>query len=314
MLILTQEQQESKNNLVDWSAHKSAAVTLATRLARMPSIPKGRVTRMLNCGDTIGMRYCPSCGYRHITHTHSCKDRLCPLCSWRLAIKRYHEMRATIEYLSGEIEDRQLKAFMLTLTVKNCKSRYLRETLAKMSEAWDKMRHHKALRDVAGWGRCTEVTFNQSTKQFHPHYHILLLVPQEIMPYEMEYQCRMAWQRAAQLPYVPVIDVRAAYCKDGENDIIKCAGEAFSYSIKPMTVSGMSDYYLESFANQMAGFRLTGFGGIIKQARAELKITDEEKDDDHRPDICQCGSQLEEMLLAWSAGGYSRIEKVGAAK
>lgn len=312
MPILSQDGKESKSDLHCWEQHKTAAEILSKRLSRMRSLSPGRAIRMFSCGDQLISRYCPSCGYRHIIHMSRCRDRLCPICSWRLAIKRYHEMKATIELLSDEIQERNLKACMITLTIKNCKHNQLRNTLSAMSKAWVALQRSKAFHPVVGWGRCTEVTFNQSTKEMHPHYHILALVPEDTSPWELEEDIRAAWQRAAKLPYVPVIDVRAAYCKDGDESIIACAGEAFSYSIKPMTVSGMSDYYLESFAQQMAGVRLTGYGGIIKEARAKLGLyDDQDEQEDHRPDICTCGTKLEEMLLAWAAGGYQRIQKAG---
>lgn len=282
----------------------------------MRSLSPARAARMLSCGDQLRVSYCSGCGRIHPRIAQRCRDRLCPLCSWRLSIQRFHEMKETIGQLESEINAQEMRAALLTLTIKNCKPQQLRATLMSMGDAWARLRHMKVYKDnVLGWARCTEITFNSEAKTMHPHFHILLLLrkdaPNEVL---LEGDLRRAWQKAARLDYVPQIDVTAAYCPEGSSSIVAAAGEAFAYSIKPATVGVMSDYYLETFANQIGSLRLTAYGGIIKEARSELGIDDnEEKGDDHRPDQCVCGNNLEELVLQWAAGGYSKIEKLGGA-
>ena len=122
---------------------------------------------------------------------------------------------------------------------------------------------------------------------------------------------KSGWQAAARLDYKPIIDLRQAYSKDGDDDVIAAAGEAFAYSIKPATTAAMSTQHLSQFADAIAGYRFVSYGGAIKAARAQLGLTDnDDLHDDHNTDTCTCGSKLEHMVLAWSAGGYQRLEEV----
>lgn len=188
----------------------------------------------------------------------------------------------------------------------------LREALTSMSKAWKRLQQSRSFRAVYGWARCTEITYNTKTKTAHPHMHILLLWNDpEIRIPKMMGDLRTAWKEAARLDYVPVVDLREAYSKDGEAEAIACAGEAFAYSIKPLTISQMSPQHLEQFANAIRGFRFVSYGGAIKAARMELGYTAEEQAEDEKPvnQVCECGTPLEHMVLVWAAGGYQNIEQ-----
>ena len=306
MIIISQESPLDK-----WAVHKKQSLEMATRMARMRSINPSRPQRMLSCGDTLTSRYCPSCGHTHVIAAKRCRDRLCPLCTWRLSIQRYHEMMDTLELLQDQIDQEHLHASMLTLTVRNVKVSDLKECLQMIQAAWKRLYQSKLWRGVIGWARCLEITYNSKAKTVHPHLHILALTEDRIDYQTADTELRMGWRSAARLRYNPQTDIREAYDTNGAVDVWRCAGEAFSYSIKPSTLLSMPDKQLETFANQIAGTRMTSYGGIIKTARAQLGFTDDEYADDneHGDTTCQCGSPLEEMVLAWSAGGYHRISR-----
>lgn len=304
MSSITQSETISK-----WAAHKKAAESVAKKLLKSSPAYASRSARMLSCGDTIGAAYCPTCGTYHVQHSHQCRDRLCPLCSWRLSIKRYYEMKEVLEYLRPQLESRRVA--MLTLTVKNVKAAQLRACLVDMSKAWKRLQQSKAYKSVWGWARCMEITYNQKTKSFHPHMHILTIIDEGAeSTATMMKQLKAGWQAAARLPYSPIIDLREAYTKDKREDVIACAGEAFAYSIKPATTAAIPHTQIGSFAAAISGHRLVSYGGAIKEARAALGMTDTEEVEEHEKNICKCGNQLEYITLVWSAGGYERLEEV----
>lgn len=304
MLIIPQETIFSK-----WEMHKRQSEKMAKKLAKCKNISPSRVARMLTCGDTLGMAYCPSCQKTHIVHNSQCRDRLCPLCSWRLSIKRYHEMLEVLDYLKPQMDNKRVA--MLTLTVRNVKPQDLRQCLADLSKAWKRLHQSKIFRSVWGWARCTEITYNSQTKTMHPHMHILIITEENAADIaSMMGQLKAGWKAAARLKYNPIIDLREAYSKNGDRDIIACAGEAFAYSIKPATTAAMSLSHLAIFADSIAGYRFIGYGGSIKAARVALGIVDtEDTEDSHSEEICTCGTPLEHMVLAWSAGGYRRLQR-----
>lgn len=297
-----------------WVTHKKMAEDMARKLAKMRTIASGRAARMLTCGDTLSTYRCQECGHIHIAAVQRCRDRLCPLCSWRLSIQRYHEMLDALELLRPRMDENHIKVCMLTLTVRNVKVRDLKECLRSMSGAWKRLYQAKIFKPVWGWARCTEITYNSLQRTCHPHMHILLLWDEKNMSIaETMKQLKEGWRAAARLDYTPIIDLREAYSKDGDDELIAAAGEAFAYSIKPATTGNMPLRHLEEFANAISGFRFISYGGAIKQARQELGFKDEDEEQEHQETVCTCGSQMEHMVLAWSAGGYHRLKKEGEA-
>ena len=76
-------------------------------------------------------------------------------------------------------------AYMLTLTVPNCKYEDLNSTIKKMNSCWNKFFKKYNADDLRSWKnryvkidgalKVLEVTVNQEEKTFHPHFHILLV-------------------------------------------------------------------------------------------------------------------------------------------
>lgn len=299
--------------IVKWERHKMQSEKLAKRMLRMGSISRQRVSRMLSCGEQINYQYCPTCGKHHVTGIKLCRDRMCPLCSWRLSIQRYHEMVAVLEEMKPEMERMQSKVCMLTLTVRNVNVEDLRSCMLSMTKAWNSLRGSKQFKRVMGWARCAEITYNIRTRTVHPHFHILLVYdsPNVDIASTMG-ELKAGWKSAASLDYNPIIDLCEAYSNNGNDDIIAAAGEAFAYSIKPATSLLMPDKPLEEFIRQIQGLRFVSYGKRIKELRAKLGYQDELEEEKHEQDICECGTRLEKVALVWAAGGYKNLEEVGA--
>ena len=67
---------------------------------------------------------------------------------------------------------------MLTLTVPNCSEENLGKVVSEMSKAYHRMFLRTPIKKaVRGWFRALEVTYNEEQNTYHPHYHVLLMVP-----------------------------------------------------------------------------------------------------------------------------------------
>ena len=67
--------------------------------------------------------------------------------------------------------------FFLTLTVKNVASQDLKDELRNLTKGFDRLfKRAKVKKNLIGYMRATEVTYNSETKEYHPHLHILLMV------------------------------------------------------------------------------------------------------------------------------------------
>jgi len=92
---------------------------------------KGRYVRMKNCGKVFDFSICKDCGHWIIQHAALCRDRLCPLCNWRLSLKRFSIMMKIFEQIDMSL----YKPTFLTLTIKNCPAGELTATIDTMCEA-----------------------------------------------------------------------------------------------------------------------------------------------------------------------------------
>lgn len=259
----------------------------------------GRAYRMAHCSEQIIIEHDAKSGASRVAHAALCRDRLCPLCSWRLAVKRTAEMQRTIDALLTEAP---YKGVMLTLTVKNCRREELGATVKMMNAAFARLRHHRAWkREILGYARSVEITYNPARDEYHPHIHALLLVPPSYTATTISQDtfARM-WQTAAALPYKPIVDVRFTYSKDAgapqdtddmriedalmQTDEVNAMREgiieATKYALKPSALRRiLADEELADIAVQLAGHRLVAYGGAIKSARAALGYTDADKPD-----------------------------------
>ena len=98
---------------------------------------------------------------------------ICPVCSFRLQIRRQNEIA---EYIERQ-KKMERKMYFLTLTVRHFKKQTLQEVLKKVKNAWNelgKARQHKPLFKIIEYIATVEITYTYDKNGWHPHYHILL--------------------------------------------------------------------------------------------------------------------------------------------
>lgn len=294
-----------EENFLKWTEKKLANIVVADKMADAGFTKRG--FRMRECGTYLTYKYCPDCGKSFISSSNLCRDKLCPTCSWRLSLKRFAEMCCTINALG----DYNLScAGFLTLTVKNCKPENLKYTIKKMNEDWNRMLAGRKMRVlIIGWARSLEITYNKETNTFHPHFHVIVLFEDLISEGELNKMFRKAWARACRLPYEPITDFRLIdRCKESiatDNDkIFKAILETFKYSVKDSELSDMPIPVFRQFVLAIQGMRFVSFGGIIKQARKELGLKENDQEDENdielAKDKCTCGAELLKVVCEWS--------------
>ena len=265
--------------------------------------------RMVECSTELNFNYCPECGETHITKTNLCRDRLCPVCSWRLSLKRYRVMLQMLEM----IDVTQYDAAFLTLTVRNCQAADLAATVKAMSRAFSNITKLKIWRPVLGFAKSVEVTFNDSTRTMHPHLHILLLMEKGSYNHQLMPAVKDAWQHQLQISYRPIIDLREVRDYNDGQDITAAVLETFKYAVKSKDLEEMPMKEFKLFAQQINGLRLISFGGVLKVIKSMIaadleNLTEEEKE----VISCKnCGSELQQRLYKWSFGqAYYQLLKI----
>lgn len=288
---------------------------MAGRLAK-------RAGRMAMCSNQIVVIRNKETGESQVERAALCRDRLCPICSWRLAARRVYEMSNTISAILQDTPE--IKAAMLTLTVRNCSKNELRAHIQSLCSGFTRLRKHAAFRQyVRGYARSIELTYNEESSTYHPHIHALLLFDRSYKSYIKQAEFADMWRTAARLPYAPIVDIRYAYSKEAPASALPEAAatfdalaslrdsivEATKYAIKPGALRALlSDADAASLAQQIAGHRLIAYGGIIKDYRARCGYTEREDPapNDHIPLVPAPGGTVERLAYTWasSAGDW----------
>ena len=288
-----------------WSMKKELNSLMA---AKMKSAGfADRAKRMSECSDKVEITFCPDCGHYEITRAKLCRDRLCPVCSWRLSIKRYAEMSTVCTALLRDYPDNRWS--FMTLTVQNCEPLLLDETLSKMAAAYNRMTQRKIFKQsILGWARTVEVTFNAETRQLHPHYHVLVMWDRNADVLTDGARLLNQWIAACR---DLLVSYKGQYIEDingstGETDAADITGavlETFKYTQKSSDLLSMPTSVFRDFTRNMARKRAVSFGGIIKEYMRKNHLSMDDEPDEMQPvSLCKhCGnSELSKALYKWS--------------
>lgn len=296
-----------------WREKKLNNLLIADKLTKALYNEK-RGFKVKNCSTQLIVKKCACGAHSKVIGANLCRDRLCPICSWRLSLKRYADMLKTLD----NIDLQKYVPYFLTLTLKNCKPEELGQTILQITKAWRRILYRKLfLESVKGWARSIETTFNANTFTMHPHLHCILLIEKGTQAEQLfcayglrtEKELREQWKHALEIDYDPIIDLRRVNnAKDGrEYEIAESVLETFKYSVKDKDLIDMPLSVFREVAKGLAGKRLVAYGGILKTAKAD--VVEEVATEDIEL-ICEnCGSGLIEVVREWSFGLQEYVER-----
>lgn len=229
-----------------------------------------------------------------------CKDRLCPMCNWRRAMKFSMQIGQILQEMSKR-DDVAGKPIFLTLSMLNVAGEDIGKSFSDYALSFQRLMKYKAVKThCLGAIRSSEVTYNEERNDYNTHIHCLLWMKPSYFKggaYISHERWVELWKKAARLDYSPSVDVRAVKPKKpSENDptgIFAATLEVSKYPIKPdifkrftEVPKGESDESKELRAKcikylemGMHGKRLISFFGIFKEIRAKLKQDDTEDGD-----------------------------------
>lgn len=221
-----------------------------------------------------------------------CRQRLCPLCTWRRSARIYAATSAIMDHIDRTDQDHRY--LFLTLTVRNVEGRNLAATLDGMQEAWKRMTNNRAWqRRVRGSMRTLEITRNPDDGSYHPHYHIILVVPSNYARrssglYWTHEDWQRAWALAARLPYDPMVSIEAVRGgrRRGVEEMAHYLAKDQDYLIPDD--SHATDSIVSTLHGALSGRRLVAYAGLMLQAQRALRIQDPEAGpltDDVRGDV-----------------------------
>lgn len=252
--------------------------------------------RIIDCGTFLELLGDFEMENRKINKANFCKNRFCPMCSWRLACKDSLEISILMEHLRCE-ENKEF--IFLTLTTPNVKDDILEEEIRKYNKAFEKLMKRKEVKTIVkGYIRKLEVTYQKEqyiTKDlwkrkkdyyekrglvigdlepnydtYNPHFHVVIVVNKSYFTDKYYYISRERWLELWQLSTgdksITQVDVRKA-----KSNNHKEVYELAKYSAKD------SDYLVsrpvfETFYKALKGKQVLVFSGLFKDAHKMYKL------------------------------------------
>ena len=318
-LEILQDTKNGKDN--NWKERKESTLDLAASYKRIGS---NKSYRVLDCSTFLEFRL-TTVNDLKLTNANFCKVRLCPMCSWRRSLKIFGQVSRVMDHVE---ENYNYRYIFLTLTVKNCYGKDLRDTLDLMTKAFNKMNQRKAFKQaIKGYFRSLEITYNKKDGTYHPHFHMILAVNKNYFTDDRTYLSQekwtSLWQSCLKVEYTPIVDVRRI--KEDENKSFgKAVAETAKYTVKADDFlirdekgniqENLTDEVVETLDHALHRKRLTSFGFIFKEIHKELNLDDSEDGDLINTDNEDLREDLTNIILRyqWNIGikNYVLVEVI----
>lgn len=191
-------------------------------------------------------------------------------------------------YQTSKIVDEAIKQepnarfLFLTLTVRNVDGEDLNATLSQMTQAFNRLfKYKKVQKNMLGFLRSVEVTYNEKEKTYHPHIHVLLMVKSSYFSgkdnYISQKEWGEMWSKSLKVDYYPIVDIRVV--KQSYQGIEKAIVETAKYPVKPMNLDVTDKQVVDDLYHGLYRKRQLGFGGLFKVIKKQLELDDIENGD-----------------------------------
>nr|WGO62817.1 replication protein [SPHINX/BMMF group 2 DNA sequence] len=230
-------------------------------------------TKLKGCGQFLIFRNYYTIDQVKLEKFHVCGQHLlCPMCA---GIRAARSMKRYLDRIHELMrQNPRLKPVLITLTVKNGED--LEERYNHLTSSFRTLLSRYRDYKKKGWGfnqfckidgafYTTEYTYNDKTKQWHPHIHIFALLNEWIDQEELA----ETWHDITLDSYI--VDIRRVK-KTKEHGYSKAVAEVCKYALKfgDLSVENTWDAFLT-----LKGKRLTGSFGSMHGVKIPDKATDD---------------------------------------
>ncbi len=197
---------------------------------------------------------------------HSCNVRLCPICDYLKNRKAGKNLKKIINYMPSS------KFIFITLTIGNCLDEDLEDMLHLIFEAWNRLVGYKRIKNsITGWFRWLEVTYNEETQSYHPHFHIIACTHKNYFSdnsiYISKDDLQRFWKKATRSDYKPSIQITKVYSKNVCNYVSRLKPREYLFNDD----ISISKQVIKTLDKVLFNCRVRAYGGIMKEMSKELK-------------------------------------------
>ena len=327
---------KKSGNLRDWDKRKSQTNAVAKACAEIVGLEKyGEM--MCECGKKVEFEACviPEHG-KKIKRANFCNYRMCPMCQPRKASKVRNEVfdlaKAHLDQYPDDIP------LLLTLTAPNITGENIGREVDSFMKAFERLIKRKAVKQMnRSWFKSLEVTKNHDRVDYHPHFHVMLMVSPEYFQknsplYITRDEWLKLWQEAKRDSSITQVDIRALK-GTGEQKLEAIIAEVAKYATKPSSYiikdkfgnEVVDSQALEDLHWGLKGRRTIGYGGYFKKVRkirklqalekAALESSEKLNEDgtlvEEKPSLCrECHQPMVKETYAYMDGikRYCRIQ------
>ena len=230
-------------------------------------------------------------GSRRLAHANFCRLRLCPMCAWRRSLKLFAQVSKITDAI---LADKNARFVFVTLTVRNVAGSELRDTIKQMNDGFKYLvQDRKGItasaglrKNLLGYMKAVEVTYNVERNDFHPHIHCIFEVSPSYFTgkssgggYLTHSDWRLMWQSVMKLDYEPQVNVKAI-----KGNGSKAVAEIAKYPVKMDGLLKIKDKELAAKAlielkAAIHNCRFVTFGGDFREYKRRLALDDVENGD-----------------------------------
>ena len=315
--ILKDINKKGKDN--NWKERKKDNLNLADSYKRLG---EKKYYRVIDCSTFLEFGVTKTSSLK-LLQANFCKVRLCPMCAWRRSLKIFGQVSKVMDQVEKNYNYRYI---FLTLTVKNCYSEDLKDTLDLMKKSFNKLSERKAFKKaIKGYFRSLEITYNKEDNTYHPHFHLILAVNKSYFTdkdyYLSQENWTRLWKESLQVDYKPVVDVRRVKSKD--KNFSKVIAETAKYTVKSEDFlikkedgkidEALTDEVVATLDKALHRKRLVSFGFLFKDIHRQLNLDDAENGDLKKTDNeDELRDDLTDIILRyqWNIGikNYKLVE------
>lgn len=248
------------SELADITKYKLLCIDTTEAMRYSLTLPD-KADTVYYCGTLLGFN-----SERELVSANFCRERFCPMCQRRKALRTYANISKLNEALKGEYD-----FLHLVLTVRNVHSKELTEATNTLYKSSSKMFKNPRLKQgIKGVLRCLEVSYNNENNTFHPHLHCLCAVRKSYFTsryYLKQSELRNMWADCLAVNYLPEVSVKK--CDEG------AIAEVAKYCVKPLTLDLPAEIrakVLDALNMALKHRRLLQSYGIVKDTLKALKI------------------------------------------
>ena len=314
------EDKSSTGKKRDWAKHKKHSLAVSGAYQTF----EGSATfskRMEECGAWLRFLVCQAGHPMVLVAAYFCQCRLCPMCQWRRSLVIFHQVHDLVhEHLKHFKTDVPV---LLTLTVPNVQKEGLIDRISLMQKSWDKLVKRRNVKRICrSWFRALEVTYNAERDDYHPHFHVLMLVPENYFRKQYDLYIERdewlkMWQAVTVIPEITQVDIRRVKKLRKSTPIASVSAEVAKYATKPGDyIRELSNGLCEANAKVLEALhvalrrrRLVAFGGEFKIYRKQLQQQEVEEADmvhiSEKEETCHCRicqSELLPQMYTWQIG------------